>query len=78
MRGRFGQDGEFLFGAFGIVDAMYAPVAIRFEGYGVAVDDDARRYMDALFALPAMREWRQAAAMESESIADTDARSLPL
>ena len=29
---------------------MYAPVAVRFDGYGVEVDDTTRRYMQALFA----------------------------
>ncbi len=78
LRGQAAHAGEFLCGAFGIVDAMYAPVAIRFEGYGVPVDEAARRYMDALFALPAMREWRDAAEHEAESIADTEARRQPL
>jgi len=77
VRGAHGQGGAFLFGEFGIVDAMYAPVAIRFEGYGVAVDDEARAYMQALFALPAMREWRQAAAAETESVAATEALRMP-
>jgi glutathione S-transferase len=58
-------DGEgFLCGSFGIVDAMFAPVCVRFRGYGVPVDRNAQRYMDAIFALPAMREWLSAAAAE--------------
>jgi len=56
---------------------MYAPVAVRFDGYGVPVDDTARAYMQALFALPAMREWRQAAAEETESVAATEALRMP-
>ena len=77
LRDAHGQGGAFLCGDFGIVDAMYAPVAIRFDGYGVPVDVDARRFMDALFALPAMREWREAAAAETESVAATDALRAP-
>lgn len=73
-----GAGGDFLCGGFGIVDAMYAPVAIRFDGYGVEVDDTARAYMQALFALPAMREWRSAAVEETESVADTDRLRKPL
>lgn len=73
-----GASGDFLCGGFGIVDAMYAPVAIRFDGYGVEVDDTARAYMQALFALPAMREWRSAAVEETESVADTDRLRKPL
>lgn len=66
------QEGDFLCGAFGIVDAMFAPVVMRFIGYGVALDDNARRYVEAITALPAMREWRAAAEAEPERIAATD------
>jgi len=78
LRDAQGDGGEFLCGDFGIVDAMYAPVAVRFDGYGVPVDAVARRYMDALFALPAMREWRAAAAAETESVAATESLRSPL
>lgn len=77
LRGRHGEDGEFLCGGFGIVDAMFAPVAIRFQGYGVPVDAVSDRYMQALFALPALREWREAAVLESESLAATEAFRQP-
>jgi glutathione S-transferase len=60
--------GPFLLGDFGIVDAMFAPVAIRFRGYGVVLDDNARHYSEALFALPAMREWQAAAEAETERL----------
>lgn len=73
LRAAHGDGGDFLCGGFGIVDAMFAPVAMRFIGYGVAMDDHAARYVDALCALPAMREWRVAAEAESERIADTEA-----
>lgn len=78
LRSDHGGGGDFLFGQFGIVDAMYAPVAIRFAGYGVAVEGEAARYMQALLALPAVREWRQAGAEESEQLAATDALRKPL
>ncbi|HZH43909.1 MAG TPA: glutathione S-transferase family protein [Lysobacter sp.] len=74
LRERCGGDGEFLCGAFGIVDAMFAPVVYRFLGYGVTMDDTARRWCEAMLALPAMRAWREAALAESERIAATDAR----
>jgi glutathione S-transferase len=72
LRGEFAAHGDFLCGGFGIVDAMFAPVAMRFLGYGVAMDDNARRYVDALLAMPAVREWRAAAAAEPERIEATD------
>jgi len=51
-RQRFGQKAEdggpFLFGAFGAVDAMYAPVVARFHNYGIPVGAAVRAYMDAV------------------------------
>ena len=63
-RARFGQNGPFLFGAFGAADAMYAPVVARLHSYGLAVGAVSRAYMDAVMALPAWREWRAAALKE--------------
>ncbi|HEX7109607.1 MAG TPA: glutathione S-transferase family protein [Aestuariivirga sp.] len=61
----YGQGGEFLFGSFSIADAMFAPVAARFETYAIAVSADTRAYMDALFATPAFQKWKSAALKET-------------
>jgi len=63
-RSRYAGDGPFLFGAFSIADAMYAPVVWRFTTYAVAVPPASRAWMDAMLALPAMREWQAAALAE--------------
>jgi glutathione S-transferase len=65
-RTRFGRGGEFLCGGFGIVDAFWCPVAFRFRSYGVALRGGAGAYSEALLALPAMREWDEAAAREPD------------
>ena len=65
-RTRFGHGGEFLCGAFGIVDAFWCPVAFRFRSYGIVLSDAAEAYGRALLALPAMREWDEAAARERD------------
>lgn len=72
LRSEHGAGGDFLLGGFGIADAMFAPVVIRFLGYGVPLDETARRYCEAVDALPAMREWRTAGAAEPERIEATD------
>jgi glutathione S-transferase len=64
LRGRFGGPQGLLCGDFGIVDAMFAPVCVRFRGYGMPVSEESRAYMSAIFALPAMREWQAAAEAE--------------
>jgi glutathione S-transferase len=58
--------GPFLCGGFSIADAMYAPVATRFETYAVALSAPARQYTETLLALPAMQEWYAAARAETE------------
>ncbi len=45
---------------------MYAPVALRFLVYGIALPPVAQAYVDAILALPAIAEWRAAAALESD------------
>lgn len=65
-RSRHGADGPFLFGAFSIADAMYAPVASRFRSYGVALASVGTQYVAAIHALPAMREWVAGAHAEAE------------
>ncbi|MSO71500.1 MAG: glutathione S-transferase family protein [Alphaproteobacteria bacterium] len=57
-RKRFGTGGPFLFGAFCGADAMYAPVATRFETYGVPLTGEAGDYVQTLLAMPALRAWR--------------------
>ncbi|HWA13267.1 MAG TPA: glutathione S-transferase family protein [Burkholderiales bacterium] len=65
-RKRFGAGGPFLFGAFSIADAMYAPVASRFHTYGVELAEPARAYAQALLALPAFQAWVADAHAEAE------------
>ena len=63
-RERHGKGGPFLFGAFSIADAFYAPVVTRFVTYGVELDAVGGAYRDAVLALPAMRAWTQASQGE--------------
>jgi len=63
-RQRFGEGGRFLFGAFTIADAMYAPVVTRFRTYGVTLEGEEVAYAQAVWDLPALREWADAARKE--------------
>ena len=67
-REAFGTGGDFLFGAFTIADAMYAPVVTRFITYGIELDSVCRTYAEAILTLPAMQEWIAAAKLETETI----------
>jgi len=63
--GRYGKSSGFLFGHFTIADAFYAPVATRFETYGVHLPPIAQAYTQRILATPAMREWEESARREA-------------
>jgi glutathione S-transferase len=56
--------GPFLFGAFTIADAMFAPVTTRFTTYGIPLDATCQAYVDAIAALPGFRTWYADAVAE--------------
>jgi glutathione S-transferase len=64
-RARFGGEGEFLFGAFGAVDIMFAPVVTRIVTYSLPVPRFAQTYMLSVLQHPFMQDWI-AAAQEEE------------
>jgi glutathione S-transferase len=67
-RARFGSAGPWLFGAYSVADAMYAPVVIRFSTYQVSLPSEAQAYVDTTLADPPMREWFAAGLAETEII----------
>lgn len=64
-RARFAGGGHFLFGAFSIADAMFAPVVWRFNTYAVDLPPRAAEWLQTMLALPAMQEWRRGAVAET-------------
>ena len=60
----FGQGGDYLFGAFGAVDIMFAPVVTRFRTYSIPLPALAADYCVAICAHPFMVEWSEGAARE--------------
>jgi len=64
-RAAHGKGGPFLFGPFGIVDAMFAPAATRLRTYGVPLEGAAREYVEAIHGHPLVREWIDAARRET-------------
>ena len=64
--------GPWLFGAFSVADAMFAPIVWRFHVYNVALPRVAAAYRDAMLAHPAMQEWYAAGLLETEAHAHYD------
>ena len=60
----FAKRGKFLFGKFGIADAMFAPVVTRFETYKIEVAKDTRDYMNNVMNTSAFKAWKDAALKE--------------
>ncbi|HWT12652.1 MAG TPA: glutathione S-transferase family protein [Allosphingosinicella sp.] len=60
--GNFGS--PWLFGAFGGADIMFAPIATRFQTYGIALSGRAACYGDSLLNHPLVAEWLAAGQAE--------------
>ncbi len=69
--------GRWLFGQFGIADAMFAPVAVRFHIYQVKLDALERDYVDVVISHPAMKLWFQGAAEEQAAQPKVEAAPPP-
>jgi glutathione S-transferase len=63
-RARHGSGGPYLFGDFGAVDIMFAPVVTRFVTYSIPVPRFAAAYMEAILHHPWMQQWIEAAQEE--------------
>lgn len=63
-RARHGADGPWLFGAYSVADAFYAPVALRITAYELPISDAAQTYVDAHLQDPAFLAWRETSKEE--------------
>jgi glutathione S-transferase len=61
--------GPFLFGAFGIADAYFAPMAGRIRTYALPVDSAVGSYVERLFGSPAVAAWVHDALAERDFVA---------
>ena len=64
--------GDFLCGEFGIVDAMFAPVAWRARGYQLTISDAFEQWSQAVLALPAMQQSVEEGARETWRVEATE------
>lgn len=52
--------------SFTAADAFFAPVAFRFQTYGIPLQPSSQAYVERLLRHPAMIEWAQAAIQETK------------
>ena len=64
--------GPFLFGAFGIADAYFAPVCSRFKTYAVPLPGVVAAYVGRVLALPAMQQWVRDAVAENDFLVEDE------
>ena len=70
--------GPLLFGQFCIADAFFAPVVMRLLSYHMPVPGDLQPYVQAVWQLPGVQAWVDAALAEHDFIAfEEPYRSMP-
>lgn len=60
--------GDYLFGEFSLADCMYAPIAMRFQTYGVKLSAISQAYLEFLLKNSAVAQWRAEAEKEAEVV----------
>lgn len=70
---QYAAEGGWLMGAFSIVDAFYAPVALRLPTYGVDAGAGARWFVEAIRANEHIRDWVSSALEETEILPEDEA-----
>jgi len=71
-RTQYGEGGEWLFGAYSIADAMFAPIALRFEGYSIPLNGIEKAYVKSVLKQPSIIEWIEAGKAEREVIKEDE------
>lgn len=64
----YSSAGPWLFGDFSIADCMFAPVASRFNTYGISISYASEEYMHFILNHELMQEWVRQAHDETEII----------
>ncbi|CCQ12303.1 Glutathione S-transferase [Pseudoalteromonas luteoviolacea B = ATCC 29581] len=67
------QKGGYLFGDWSIVDAMYAPVVLRFVTYGVFLSPNAQHYCEHVMQCPILQKWITEALKETDIVPEDEA-----
>jgi glutathione S-transferase len=64
--------GPWLYGEYGIVDAMFAPVALRFHSYQPELPPLAAAYVTTQVQSPALQDWVAAGRVEKDVIKEDE------
>ena len=64
----YGGGSPWLFGTFSGIDIMFAPIATRFQTYGVRLEGPVKDYMERLLQCPLVAEWLRRGQEERDVI----------
>ena len=64
--------GPFLYGEFGAVDAMYAPVCMRLRGYALPMSPHVKSYVARVVAAPGVAAWVAGALTEHDYVPEDE------
>jgi glutathione S-transferase len=70
-----GGGSPWLFGAFSGADIMFAPIATRFQTYGVEPEGPAKGYMDRLLEHPLVCDWLRLGQEEADVVSTLEVGS---
>ncbi|MFA0014063.1 glutathione S-transferase family protein [Vibrio lentus] len=62
-----------LFGEWSIADAMFAPVAIRVQTYGIELSEKAALYQQRALNSPSIQKWQAEASLETDVVEEDEA-----
>ncbi|MCC4856102.1 glutathione S-transferase family protein [Vibrio lentus] len=62
-----------LFGEWSIADAMFAPVALRVETYGIKLSEKASQYQQRVLNSPSIQKWLAEASLETDVVEEDEA-----
>ncbi|CAC9590226.1 Glutathione S-transferase (EC 2.5.1.18) [uncultured Gammaproteobacteria bacterium] len=71
-RDKYSQDGPWLFGAYSIADAMFAPIALRFYGYNISLSTNSENYVNQVINQPCIEKWIKQGQLEQEIIQEDE------
>ncbi len=74
-RAEFEADGKWLFGDFSVADAMYAPIALRFDGYNISLSKFEESYVQQVLNHPDIVDWVESGKQEKEVIEMNEIKS---
>ncbi|RKF18018.1 glutathione S-transferase family protein [Alginatibacterium sediminis] len=64
---------EWLFGQWSIADAMYAPIALRMQTYGIELSTPAQIYQQKVLNSKAVQLWLAQASLETDTVMEDEA-----